>query len=74
LTRLTDEPNKVVGRVKGHAAHPALLVAAGIPLKVVGERLGHSTITLTVNTCAPVTAKTQEDAVQKLDGAFRGIR
>jgi integrase len=79
---LTHEFAKVAGKVDGvvvvrfldlRHSHATALLASGVPLKVVSERLGHSTITLTADTYAHVTAPMQEDAAQRLDGAFRGI-
>jgi integrase len=79
---LSHEWNKVAGKIEGvprvrfhdlRHSHATALLANGVPLKVVSERLGHSTITLTADTYAHVTAAMQEDAAQKLDGAFRGI-
>ena len=52
-----------------HSSSPPAL-----PLKVVSERLDHSTIMLTADTYAHVTATMQEDAAQRFDGAFHGIQ
>lgn len=80
-TSLTHEFAKVAGKVEGvpkvrfhdlRHSHATALLASGVPLKVVSERLGHSTIALTADTYAHVTASMQEDAAQKLDSAFRG--
>jgi integrase len=40
-------------------------------LKVVSERLGHSSIAITADVYAHVSPAMQEDAAQKLDSAFR---
>jgi integrase len=81
-TSLTHEWNKVAGKIEGvprvrfhdlRHSHATTLLASGVPLKVVSERLGHSTIMLTADTYAHVTAAMQEDAAQRLDAAFRGI-
>jgi integrase len=42
----------------------------GTPLKVVQERLGHSTISITLGVYGHVTESMQDDAMQKLDEAF----
>ena len=81
-TSLTHEFAKVAGRVEGiprvrfhdlRHSHATALLASGVPLKVVSERLGHSTIMLTADTYGHMTAEMQEDAAQRLDAAFRGI-
>jgi len=48
------------------------LLAAGVPIKVVSERLGHSSISVTGDIYAHVTASMQEEAAAKLDNALRG--
>jgi hypothetical protein len=40
--------------------------------KVAQERLGHSTISTTLDLCSQVTATMQEDAASRLDAAVRG--
>lgn len=52
----------------GHATH---LLAQGIHPKVVSERLGHSTIGITLDTYSHVMPGMQEEAAQKLDSALR---
>ena len=52
----------------GHATH---LLAQGIHPKVVSERLGHSTIGITLDTYSHVMPGMQEEAAQKLDDALR---
>ncbi|WP_239382131.1 site-specific integrase, partial [Frankia sp. CIT1] len=44
-------------------AFATLLVAEGVPMRVIMELLGHSTINLTMNTYAHVLPEAQEDAV-----------
>lgn len=51
--------------------HATLLLGAGENLKVVSERLGHSTIALTGNTYSHVTPTMQAGAVLKLEGVMR---
>lgn len=39
------------------------MLSAGVPVKVVSERLGHASAFMTLNTYAHVLAGQQEDAV-----------
>lgn len=48
-------------------SNATLLLEAGTPLKVVSERLGHSTITLTADVYSHVTRGMQEAAAARLD-------
>lgn len=47
-----------------------LLLSEGIHPKIVQERLGHSTVTLTLNTYSHVLPSMQDDAALKLDGVM----
>jgi integrase len=47
-----------------------LLLGEGIHPKIVQERLGHSTVTLTLNTYSHVLPSMQDDAAIKLDGVM----
>jgi len=47
-----------------HATH---LLSAGVPVKVVSERLGHSSAMMTLTCYAHVLAGQQEDAVARLE-------
>jgi integrase len=70
LARLTDVP-----RVRFHDlrhSHATQLLLAGVHPKVAQERLGHSTVTTTLDLYSHVTATMQEDAAGRLDAAFRG--
>jgi integrase len=51
------------------AAHPAatLMLQQGIHPKIVQERLGHSDISLTLNTYSHVLPSMQEEAAEKMD-------
>lgn len=51
--------------------HATLLLGAGENLKVVSERLGHSSIALTANIYSHVTPTMQAGAVLKLEGVMR---
>jgi len=54
-----------------HSAATALL-AAGIPMKVVSEQLGHSTITVTADRYAGVVPAQRRDAAEAMDRALGG--
>ncbi|WP_254151229.1 tyrosine-type recombinase/integrase [Candidatus Chloroploca mongolica] len=47
------------------------LIAQGVHPRVVMEILGHSQISITMNTYGHVMPETQQDAVQKLDALLR---
>jgi len=49
--------------------HATLLLAAGVPVKVVSERLGHSTVAFTMEVYQHVLPGDQRDAVQSLANA-----
>ena len=69
MARIKDLP-----RVRFHDlrhSHATQLLLAGVHPKVAQERLGHSTITTTLDLYSHVTATMQEDAAAKLDSAFR---
>ena len=77
---LTHEFAKVAGRVKGvprvrfhdlRHSHATQLLSAGVHPKVAQERLGHSTITTTLDLYSHVTETMQADAAAKLDSVFR---
>jgi integrase len=77
---LTHEFAKVAGRVKEvprvrfhdlRHSHVTQLLVAGVHPKVAQERLGHSSISVTLDLYSHVTATMQEDAATKLDMAFR---
>jgi integrase len=77
---LTHEFAKVAGRVKDvprmrfhdlRHSHATQLLAAGVHPKVTQERLGHSTITTTLDLYSHVTETMQTEAAAKLDMVFR---
>lgn len=79
-TSLTHEFAKVAGcakdvpRVRFHDlrhSHATQLLLAGVHPKVAQERLGHSSISVTLDLYSHVGATMQEDAAAKLDTAFR---
>lgn len=51
-------------------SHATLLLQANVHPKIVSERLGHSTIGLTMDTYSHVIPGMQEDAARKIDAAF----
>lgn len=50
--------------------HATMLLLKGIPVKVVSERLGHSTIAMTLDTYSHVLPAMQDAAVKALEGVF----
>jgi integrase len=69
ISRVKDIP-----RVRFHDlrhSHATQLLSAGVHPKVAQERLGHSTISVTLDLYSHVTATMQEDAAAKIDAAFR---
>ena len=52
--------------------HATWLLASGVNVKVVSERLGHSTIRITLDTYAHVIKTMQTAAVEKLDNIYLG--
>lgn len=53
--------------------HASLLLAAGVNPKVVQERLGHSSVTLTLSTYSHVLPGIQEAAADKFDGLLNPV-
>jgi integrase len=53
-----------------HATH---LLQAGVHAKIASERLGHSSIGITLDTYSHVLPGMQEDAVAKVDAAFQVV-
>jgi integrase len=77
---LTHEFEKAVRRAKDipcvrfhdlRHSHATQLLLAGVHPKVAQERLGHSSITVTLDLYSHVTETMQEDAATKLDIAFQ---
>lgn len=50
--------------------HVALLIEAGVPIKVISERLGHSDTSITLSIYTHVTANMKVDLQNKLEKAF----
>jgi integrase len=75
FTRLVRR-SKDVPRVRFHDlrhSHATQLLVAGVHPKIVQERLGHSTITTTLDIYSHVTETMQADAAARLDEAFRPV-
>jgi len=69
VCRVEDVP-----RVRFHDlrhSHATQLLVAGVHPKVAQERLGHSSISVTLDLYSHVTGTMQEDAAAKLDMAFQ---
>jgi integrase len=65
---------KDLPRVRFHDlrhSHATQLLLAGVHPKIVQERLGHSSITTTLDIYSHVSETMQEDAAVRLDKAFR---
>jgi integrase len=78
---LTHEFSRLIARQKGlprvryhdlRHSHATELLRAGVHPKVAQERLGHSTISTTLDLYSHVTDTMQSDAAARLDAAFRG--
>ena len=72
LGRATDLP-----RVRFHDirhSHATQMLADGIHPKVMQERLGHSTITTTMDLYSHVTDTMQADAAARMDAAFQAAK
>jgi len=48
----------------------SLMLAQGVPMRVVMETLGHSTIVLTMNTYAHVLPALQREAAERMDAVL----
>ena len=53
-------------------SHATQLLVAGVHVKVVSERLGHSTAGITLDTYSHVLPGIQEEAAARIDSAIRG--
>jgi len=51
-------------------SHATLLLAAGIAPKICSERLGHTTVAMTLNIYSHVTSAMQEQAAQAIGAAL----
>jgi integrase len=72
VSRITDLP-----RVRFHDlrhSHATQLLLAGVHPKVAQERLGHASITTTIDLYSHVTETMQGDAAVRLDQAWRSTK
>ncbi|MFY0215556.1 tyrosine-type recombinase/integrase [Bacillus cereus] len=53
--------------------HATLLLAKGVSVKVISERLGHSNIKIILETYLHVLPTMQEDIVNKIEEVLQGI-
>jgi integrase len=68
---------KNLPRVRFHDlrhSHATQLLLAGVHPKVAQERLGHSTISVTLDLYSHVTGTMQEDAASRIDAAYQGAK
>jgi len=49
------------------------MLAAGVPMKVVQERLGHAIFQLTADTYSHLLQDSQADAAEKVDRLFADV-
>jgi len=77
---LTHHFNRLISRIKSlpkvrfhdlRHSHATQLLLAGVHPKVAQERLGHASITTTLDLYSHVTETMQSDAAERLDAAFR---
>ncbi|MCK9355769.1 MAG: site-specific integrase [Dehalococcoidia bacterium] len=54
-------------------AHATLLLSAGVHAKVVSERLGHSTVGITLDVYSHVLPHVQEEAANKIDAELQRV-
>ncbi len=50
-----------------------VLLAVGVPLKVVSELLGHSSVAITADIYAHVLPEMQQEVVRKMDDLYGGL-
>jgi len=62
-----------IGHIRFHDlrhTHASQLLRHGIHIKVVSERLGHSTVAITLDTYSHILPGMQEEAASKIDAAL----
>lgn len=75
LARCNRDRDPLLPQVRVHDlrhTHATLLLKAGIPVKVVSERLGHATVTITMETYQHVMPGMQQDAAAKFAAIVGG--
>ena len=69
-------PKAGIGHCRLHDlrhTHASQMLREGIHPKVVGERLGHATIAITLDTCSHLLPGIQEEAAEKINAALSGV-
>ncbi|MFZ0108998.1 MAG: tyrosine-type recombinase/integrase [Pseudolabrys sp.] len=69
ITRIEDLPRIRLYDLRH--SHATQLLAAGVHPKIVQKRLGHASITTTLDLYSHVTSTMQGDAAARLDAAFQ---
>ncbi|MGO9875767.1 MAG: hypothetical protein ACLPVY_18450 [Acidimicrobiia bacterium] len=69
--RLHDYADVGISTICGHT-HATLGLAAGIPAKVMSERLGHAKVGITLDLYSHVVPGMQEEAAAKLEAFLFG--
>jgi integrase len=64
------QPVLLRGQASAVDTHATILLRAGVHPKVVSERLGHSTVGITLDVYSHVLPDMQEQAAQAIDEAF----
>lgn len=76
---LTHQFTRLIARIRGFPrirfhdlrhSHATQLLLTGVHPKIAQERLGHASITITLDLYSHVTDTMQSDAAQRLDAAF----
>jgi integrase len=71
--RLVGRAKDIIPRVRFHDlrhSHATELLRSGVHVKIVSERLGHSSVAITLDLYSHVDAAMQADAAARLDAAF----
>ena len=56
------------------SSHASLMLKQGVHPKIVQERLGHSSIQLTLDTYSHIVPELQESAAKRFDDIFSSIK
>ncbi len=72
MARIKDLPRARLHDLRH--SHATQLLVAGVHPKIAQERLGHSTVSITLDLYSHVTATMQEDAAARIDAAFRSAK
>ena len=73
-TRLRDSMGLTIRFHDLRHTHATLLLRQGVHVKVVSERLGHSTVGITLDTYSHVLPDMQEEATEKLEAMLGGLK